>query len=282
MKLLDGNKIANQLLDNVKLSITEYKTKFNSSPKLSTILVGNNPASEVYINNKIEACKKVGILSHNIRLSNKISQQELIEIILNLNQDPTITGILIQLPLPKHIPNHKILEQIDPLKDVDGLSPLSMGKLCYKISALNVCTPLGIIRLLKYYNLENLAGKNVTIVGSSIIVGKPLAIMLMDLQATVTICNIFTKDLKNKIKDADILISAIGKRNIIDSSWLKPNVVAIDVGINRDEIGKIHGDLDFDTAKNIASFITPVPGGIGPMTIAILMENTLTAAKLQR
>ncbi|NQY41984.1 MAG: bifunctional 5,10-methylenetetrahydrofolate dehydrogenase/5,10-methenyltetrahydrofolate cyclohydrolase [Legionellales bacterium] len=281
MRLLDGNKVSNKLLDNVKTSLIEFKDKFNLFPKLATILVGNDPASEIYIKNKIEACKKIGILSKDIRLPNNIEQQELEEVIINLNQDPTITGILIQLPLPNHIVSYKILQKISPIKDVDGLSFMSMGGLCYDQSPLKVCTPLGILTLLNYYNLDNLQGKNVTIVGASIIVGKPLAIMCINLQATVTICNIFTKDLQNKINNADILVSAIGKRNIINSSWLKPNVIAIDVGINRDEHGNIYGDLDFETAKEVASFITPVPGGVGPMTIATLMENTLTAAKLQ-
>jgi methylenetetrahydrofolate dehydrogenase (NADP+)/methenyltetrahydrofolate cyclohydrolase len=281
MNLLDGKKVATEILHDLKKHVDAYITKFNKQPKLITILVGDDPASKLYIKKKIDACKEIGILSQNIHLPNSIKQQDLIKTITQLNKDPSVNGILLQLPLPQHISTNNVLEKIAPQKDVDGLSPLSLGRLCLDNSLLNVCTPQGILKLLKYYNLADLSGKNVTIVGSSIIVGKPLAILFMNLGATVTVCNILTKNLQQHVKNADILVSAIGKKNIIQSSWFKPQVIAIDVGINRDENGSVSGDLDFETTKNIASYITPVPNGVGPMTIATLMENTIRAAKLQ-
>lgn len=282
MTILDGNKVANQILDDIKKQVTEYENKFQNLPKLATILIGDDPASKTYVNNKLTTCKKVGILSKDIYLPKDVEQLKLIKIIHELNQDQSINGILLQLPLPKGISTNRVLTEIDPIKDVDGLSPLSFGKLCHNKPLLNVCTALGIQRLLEHYELGDFASKNITIVGSSIIVGKPLALMFINMGATVTVCNILTKNLQQNIQNADILVSAIGKKNIIQSSWLKPGVIAIDVGINHDENNRISGDLDFDSAKNIASSITPVPGGVGPMTIAILMENVLYAAKMQR
>lgn len=273
-QILDGKQLADDILLQLKMQITQ---SYKIIPKLCTILVGNDPASMLYIEKKHSACEYIGIAYESIHLPANISTEQLIEVIHSKNIDDDIHGILVQLPLPEHINQTEILHYISPLKDVDGLNPYSIGDLVYNIDYFTPCTPKGIFRLLEHYKISNLTGKNVTIIGASIIVGKPLAIMAMNRNATVSVCNINTKKINDYLNDADIIISAAGTPNCIQTEAIKPGAVIIDVGINKVD-NKIVGDINFNEAKAIASFITPVPGGVGPMTVAMLMENTLIAA----
>ena len=279
MKLLDGRLVANDLLDTLKGEVESLQKK-NVSPKLVVILVGNNPASLSYIKQKRKACEKTGILWEQINYEESITTQELIETIERLNNQDDVHGILVQLPIPKHISTPDVIKAIDPKKDVDGFTAYNLGKmfLSTDFEDLPPCTPAGVIKMLDYYNID-VAGMDATIVGASNIVGKPLTTMLLNRGATTTTCHIKTKDLKANTLKADLLCVAVGKINLITEDMVKDGVIVVDIGINRKEDGKLCGDTDFEKISKKASYITPVPGGAGPMTVACLMENTVKAAK---
>jgi len=270
-KLIDGKAISLQIKNEVKDKVSEL-AKIGKEVCLAVIQVGNDPASSVYVGNKKKACEYCGIRSESYELPENISEDELLELIARLNADERVNGILVQLPVPKHINEDKIIMAIDPKKDVDGFSPLSVGALCIGRDGYRSCTPAGIIELLKRSGVE-IAGKECVVVGRSNIVGKPMAIMMLQENATVTICHSKTKDLKEVCKRADILIVAIGKPKMINKEYVKDGAVVIDVGIHRNENNKLCGDVDFDDVEPACSYITPVPGGVGPMTIAMLMHN---------
>ena len=268
--ILDGKKLRDKLLNELQKKIDKFEVK----PTLAVILVGENPASKIYVNNKHKIAQKIGINSQIISYPEDISEQLLLDKIEELNKNKDINAILVQLPLPKHISKEKVINKIDPKKDVDGFTPYNFGKL-FSGEKPNVypCTPKGILSLLDEYNIE-IAGKHAVVIGRSNIVGRPVAQMLLDRNATVTMCHSYTKNLANITKTADILVSAVGK-NIIKGEMLKSGCVVVDVGIFKDESGKTRGDVDFETSSKIASYISPVPGGVGPMTIASLMFNTV-------
>ena len=277
-KIIDGKEISQSILNNVTDSVNSLK-KRGINPCLSVILVGDDPASQVYVRNKEKACEKVGIISKSLRLPATISQEELENIITDLNNDKNVNGILLQLPLPKHLNEEKALLKIEAAKDVDGFHVINTGKLMRGLDCIMPCTPKGCIEMLDYigYNCD---GKNAVVIGRSNLVGKPLAIMLLQKNATVTLCHSHTQDLKEITKKADILVAAIGKPKFVTEDMVKEGAVVIDVGINRVD-GKLCGDVDFDKCYEKVSFITPVPGGVGKMTIAMLMQNTLKATKIQ-
>lgn len=278
-KIINGKAVAQK----VKIDVAEEVNKLRKNGViigLAVIIVGDNQASRIYVNNKKKACAEVSIHSKEYALPETTSQSELIELISNLNNDDSINGILVQLPLPKHIDEKAVIEAIDPLKDVDAFHEINVGKIMIGDYSLLPCTPAGIIELLDSQNIE-IEGKHCVIVGRSNIVGKPMAMLLLHRNGTVTICHSKTKNLKEICLNADILIAAIGKAKFITSDMIKKDAVVIDVGMNRDENGKLCGDVDFDNVEKIVSYITPVPGGVGPMTIAMLMKNTVTAASLQ-
>lgn len=269
--LIDGKAISIQVKDEVKEKVALLKSQ-GKEVCLAVIQVGNDPASTVYVGNKKKACEYCGIRSESYELAEETTEDELIELINRLNSDSKVNGILVQLPLPSHIDEDKIIMAIDPSKDVDGFSPQSVGALCIGRPGYRSCTPAGIIQLLKRSNID-IAGKECVIIGRSNIVGKPMALMMLQENATVTICHSRTKDLKEVAKRADILIVAIGKPKMINKDYVKEGAVVIDVGIHRNENNKLCGDVDFDDVVDICSYITPVPGGVGPMTIAMLMNN---------
>ena len=276
-KIIYGSEVAASIKEELKQEISLIKGRL---PKLCVVLVGNNPASLSYVKGKEKATIEVGMLSDVIRLDEQTSEQELIQLINQLNSDDSVDGILVQMPLPKHISENNIMEHISPKKDVDGLNPYNIGRLYLKEEGLFPCTPLGVIEILKRSNIK-IAGKNAVIVGRSKLVGNPVSKMLLDENATVTTCHSKTADLKAVCKSADILVVAIGKEKFITKDYVKDGAVVIDVGINRNEEGKLVGDVDFDDVKDIASFITPVPKGVGPMTIAMLLSNTYKAYKIR-
>ncbi|MBS3810788.1 MAG: bifunctional methylenetetrahydrofolate dehydrogenase/methenyltetrahydrofolate cyclohydrolase FolD [Halanaerobiales bacterium] len=278
-KIIDGKQIAKNIRMELKEEITDLKEE-GRAPGLTVVMVGNNPASETYVSMKEKAALEIGMNSSLIKKEEDISEKELLDLIDDLNNDPDVDGILVQLPLPDHIEEKKVIESIVPDKDVDGFHPINTGRLFSgQEDALRyeACTPLGIIRLLEREGIE-IDGKNATIVGRSNIVGKPVAHLLLERHATVTICHSHTKDLKAETKRADIVVAAVGRPEMITGDMIKEGAVVIDVGINRVD-GKLLGDVEFDTAKEAASKITPVPGGVGPMTIAMLMENTVKSRK---
>lgn len=276
-QIINGKEIAKKLREKIKNEVQELKGK-GITPGLAVILVGDDPASQVYVRNKEKACQEVGIYSEIHHLSETISQSELINLIDKLNTNPQIHGILVQLPIPAHLNEKEVIERISPQKDVDGFHPLNAGALFVGEKSLQPCTPKGCLYLLKEIGYD-LKGKKAVVVGRSNIVGKPVAMMLLQEHATVTICHSRTKDLKSELLQADVVVAAVGKTNFIKGDMLKPGAVVLDVGINRLENGKLVGDVDFETAKEKASWITPVPGGVGPMTIAMLLANTLEAAQ---
>ena len=275
--ILDGKKLAENITEQIKQEVS----KLSKKPKLAVVLVGNNPASEIYVRNKQKKAEYLGYESIVIPLPEDISEDNLLEHIFILNEDTNINAILVQLPLPKHINKQRILEAIDPIKDVDGFTSYNFGRIAlgYKPYAFP-CTPKGIIRMLDEYNIQ-IEGRNTLVIGRSNIVGKPLALMLQNRNATVTMAHSKTKNLKEIAQNADIIISAVGTPNLITSDFIRENAVIIDVGINRTEEG-LKGDVAFNEVKSKASFITPVPGGVGPMTIAMLMENTFELFKKQQ
>lgn len=268
--ILDGKKLRDKIIENLKAKVDTFEEK----PTLVVILVGENPASKIYVNNKKKMAEKIGIHSEVINYPANITEAELLDKIEELNNNKKVTAILVQLPLPKHISKDNVMNKIIPSKDVDGFTPYNFGKLFSgETPTVYPCTPKGILLLLDEYNIE-IEGKHVVIVGRSNIVGKPLSQMMLNKNATITICHSHTKNLSQITKTADILVSAVGK-NIIEGEMLKTDCVIVDVGIFKDENGKTRGDVDFESASKIASFISPVPGGVGPMTIASLMLNTV-------
>jgi methylenetetrahydrofolate dehydrogenase (NADP+)/methenyltetrahydrofolate cyclohydrolase len=278
--IIDGNKIAQDIRNEVRQSALELKNQKGITPGLAVVLVGEDPASQVYVGRKAKACAEAGFLSREYKLPADMSEEKLLSLINDLNKDQLIHGILVQLPLPKHISTEKIIAAIDPHKDVDGFHPYNVGSLVTGSPLFISCTPQGIMELIARTGID-LKGKEAVVVGRSNIVGKPIALLLLAQHATVTICHSRTKDLPAVTRRADILIAAIGKAHMIKADMVKDGVIVIDVGVNRLENGKLAGDVDFNEVAPKASFITPVPGGVGPMTIAMLMKNTLDAAQMK-
>ena len=278
-KILDGKKASAELLKKITKEVSAWK-KRGVTPGIAFILVGHHPASQIYVRNKVAACAKVGIVSQKIELPASISEQKLCETIRKCNKNKNIHGILVQLPLPASIHAQRVLSSIDPKKDVDGFHPGNSGKLVLGIDGLRPCTPLGILYLLESLKM-NWQGKNAVVIGRSAVVGKPVALMLLEQDMTVQICHSKTKNLKEKVLQADLLVVAAGKAKLVPGSWIKKGAVVIDVGIHRLSNGKIVGDVDFSSAQKRARAITPVPGGVGPMTIAMLLKNTLEALQEQ-
>ncbi len=278
--LIDGKATAAQIKEDLKHTIQDRKAKSLPIPGLDVILVGDDPASAVYVRTKQKACETVGIKSRMHHLPADINQQHLENLIDKCNSDKDCNGILLQLPLPSHLNTNDLLERIAINKDVDGFHPFNMGRLAQGRGTLSPCTPHGVITLLRSSNIE-LEGKDAVVIGASNIVGRPMALELLAARCTVTICHSKTKDLASKVNSADILVVGIGRPGVVQTDWIKPGAVIIDIGFNRLQSGKIVGDIEFNTAKEIASYITPVPGGVGPMTVATLLENTLLATKIQ-
>ena len=274
MTVINGKEVAQKLKDDIAAQVKEN----GYTPGLAVIIVGNDPASRVYVNNKKKACEYCGFYSEEYALAENTTQGEVIALIEQLNRDDKIDGILCQLPLPRHIDEKAVIEAIAPAKDVDAFCEADVGKVMIGNYTFSPCTPAGVMELLKYYGID-VGGKNAVIIGRSNIVGKPMAMLLLHADATVTICHSKTANLKDICRRADILVSAVGKIGAVSADMVKEGAVVIDVGINRNSEGKLQGDADYDAIKEKASFITPVPGGVGPMTIAVLMQNTLKAYK---
>ena len=280
MTLLDGKALSNKIKDEVKVEVEELIKEKSVTPGLAVILVGNDAASATYVASKAKSCKNAGIYSVVHEMPDTISQDELLETIKRMNENPSLDGILVQLPLPKHIDTTIVLEAIDPLKDVDGFHPYNVGRMVSNLDSFLPATPFGVMRMFEEYNID-LKGKNVCVIGSSDIVGKPMAALLINAKATVTVCNSSTKDLASHTKAADIVVIAVGVPHLLKGDMLKDGAVVIDVGINRLDTGKLTGDADFEDCKDKCSHITPVPGGVGPMTIGMLLKNTVKAARLR-
>ncbi|MFQ5646493.1 MAG: bifunctional methylenetetrahydrofolate dehydrogenase/methenyltetrahydrofolate cyclohydrolase FolD [bacterium] len=277
-KIISGKEISKRIKEELGAEVAALKKDRGIVPGLAVILVGDNPASHVYVRNKEKGCEAAGIHSAKYELSEDSSEAELLSVIEKLNRDENIDGILVQLPLPSHMDEQKVLEAITPSKDVDGFHPYNVGKLMTGDAAFISCTPFGIMKMLEYSEIE-LEGRQAVIVGRSNIVGKPMALLLMEKNATPTICHSRSKPLGEYTRRADILVAAIGRAKMITADMVKPGAVVIDVGINRTEEGKLVGDVDFENVKEVAGAITPVPGGVGPMTIAMLLFNTVLSAK---
>ena len=278
-ELIDGKKISQQRIEAVAQAVKARQEKGLHTPCLAVVLVGNDPASAVYVRNKKLACQKSGIESRSYELPSETTQDDLLKLVDELNGDPAVDGILVQLPLPAHINSQAVLERIEPHKDVDGFHPYNVGRLVVKMPLMRPCTPKGVMTLLEAYGIDP-KGKKAVVVGASNIVGRPQALELLLSRATVTICHSATQNLADEIAAADILVVGVGIPNFVKGEWVKPGAVVIDVGINRLDDGSLCGDVEFDVAKERASMITPVPGGVGPMTIATLLENTVHAASL--
>ena len=278
MQIIDGKSLSKKVQLSVKTEVEKLKREKNIVPGLAVIIVGNDPASHAYVSMKEKACKAVGFYSIAHKMPESITEDEIVQIITMMNNNPHIHGILVQLPLPKHIDTTKILEVIDPKKDVDGFHAYNVGRMVTNLDSFVACTPLGVMKMFDEYNIE-LEGKDVVVVGASNIVGKPMASLLLNRNATVTITHIYTKDLSSHTKKADIIIVGVGVVNLIKEDMVKDGAVVIDIGINRLEDGSLVGDVDFDKVAPKCSYITPVPGGVGPMTIAMLLSNTLKATK---
>ncbi len=274
-QVISGNSLATKIKGEIAAQISLNLAQGKRAPGLAVILVGADPASQVYVGSKRKSCAELGIESKSYDLPENTSEQVLLDLIEQLNQDETVDGILVQLPLPKQIDSTKVIEAIRPDKDVDGFHPYNVGRLCQRIPTLRACTPYGVMKLLETTGV-NLYGKHAVIVGASNIVGRPMALELLLGGCTVTVTHRFTQDLESHIRQADILVVAVGKPKFIPGDWVKEGAIVIDVGINRLD-GKLVGDVDYDVASQKASFITPVPGGVGPMTVAMLMQNTLQA-----
>ncbi|MCS2610650.1 bifunctional methylenetetrahydrofolate dehydrogenase/methenyltetrahydrofolate cyclohydrolase FolD [Halomonas dongshanensis] len=277
-QLIDGKAIAAQVRQRVATKIASRLENGLRAPGLAVVIVGQDPASHVYVSNKHRACEQAGILSFQHQLPATTSQADLEALVDQLNQDPSVDGILVQLPLPDHLDARPILERILPNKDVDGFHPYNLGRLAQRLPALRPCTPKGIMTLLEQSGL-NVRGLDATIIGASNIVGRPMALELMLAGCTTTVCHRFTQDLEAHVRRADLVVAAVGKPHFIPGEWIKRGAIVIDVGINRLEDGRLVGDVDFAAASTLASHITPVPGGVGPMTVATLLENTLQAAE---
>ena len=280
MILLDGKALSEKIKEEVKVEVAQLVEEKHITPGLAVILVGSDAASATYVASKAKSCKNAGIYSVVHEMPDSITQEELLETIEMMNKNPKLDGILVQLPLPKHIDTTVVLEAINPLKDVDGFHPYNVGKMVSNLDSFLPATPFGVMRMFEEHNIE-LSGKDVVVIGSSDIVGKPMASLLINKKATVTVCNSRTKDLKAHTSKADIVIIAVGVPYLLKEDMVKDGAIVIDVGINRLDTGKLVGDADFEGLKNKCSFLTPVPGGVGPMTIAMLLKNTIKAAKLR-
>ncbi len=277
-QLIDGNALSRQLRTEVAARTAALKSR-GITPGLAVVLVGDNPASQVYVRNKVKACEDVGFHSVLEKYDASMTEEQLLARVQALNNDPSIHGILVQLPLPKHIDDHKVIEAISPLKDVDGFHVASAGALMVGEVGFKACTPYGCMKMLESIGMKDLSGKHAVVIGRSNIVGKPMAMMLLAANATVTVCHSGTADLAAMTRQADVVVAAVGKRNVLTADMVKPGAVVIDVGMNRNDEGKLCGDVDFEGVKQVAGYITPVPGGVGPMTITMLLVNTLEAAE---
>lgn len=281
MQLIDGKALSHKVQANVATKVEQLKQEKNIVPGLAVILIGDDPASHAYVKMKAKACEKVGFYSITHSMPDTISQDEIIATIEMMNNNPRIDGILVQLPLPSHVDTDKILEVIDPNKDVDGFHAYNVGRLVTNLDSFVACTPLGVMKMFEAYDID-LKGKDVCVVGASNIVGKPMASLLLNADATVTITHIHTKDLKAHTSRADIIVVGVGVPKLITEEMVKEGAIVIDIGINRIEDGSLVGDVDFKNVSSKCAYITPVPGGVGPMTIAMLLSNTLKSAKGRR
>ncbi|WP_164864873.1 bifunctional methylenetetrahydrofolate dehydrogenase/methenyltetrahydrofolate cyclohydrolase FolD [Helicobacter pylori] len=279
--LLDGQALAYSIEKDLKNKIQIITAQTHKRPKLAVILVGKDPASITYVNMKIKACQRVGMDFDLKTLQEDVTEAELLSLIKDYNTNQNISGVLVQLPLPRHIDSKMVLEAIDPSKDVDGFHPLNIGKLCTQKESFLPATPMGVMRLLKHYHIE-IKGKDVAIIGASNIIGKPLSMLMLNAGASVSVCHILTKDISFYTQNADIVCVGVGKPDLIKASMLKKGAVVVDIGINHLNDGRIVGDVDFNNAQKVAGFITPVPKGVGPMTIVSLLENTLIAFEKQQ
>lgn len=277
-EIISGKLVSSEVRNSIKSEIEIFKSESGINPGLAVILVGNNPASRVYVRNKHKACLEVGINSYEITMPEETTEEELLNKIAELNADESVHGILVQLPLPKHISEDNVINSISPEKDVDAFHPANVGKIVIGKYDFLPCTPAGIMELLHFYNID-ISGKECVVIGRSNIVGKPMALLLLAENGTVTVCHSRTKELSEVTKRADILVVAIGRPKFVTKDMVKPGAVVIDVGINRLNDGKLCGDVDYEAVEPIVDMITPVPGGVGPMTITMLLKNTLTAAK---
>ncbi|MGA9851921.1 MAG: bifunctional methylenetetrahydrofolate dehydrogenase/methenyltetrahydrofolate cyclohydrolase FolD [Gammaproteobacteria bacterium] len=277
-QIIDGKALAQEIRGDIRRRVALRNQNKQRTPGLAVVLVGTDPASEIYVRNKRQACKEIGFISRAFDLPANTSEAVLLKLVDELNTDPVIDGILVQLPLPPHINTETVIERIRPGKDVDGFHPYNVGRLAQRIPLLRPCTPYGIIKLLEKYG-EIFTGRDAVVVGASNIVGRPMAMELLLMGATVTVCHRFTTNLEQHVRNADILVVAVGKPKLIPGAWIKPGATVIDVGMNRLRDGKLVGDVEFETARERAAFITPVPGGVGPMTVTMLLSNTLTAAE---
>ena len=281
-QLIDGLALSRQLRAEAATRAAALTAR-GHQPGLAVVLVGDNPASQVYVRNKVKACEEAGIHSRLEKYDASMTEAELLARVDALNNDPTIHGILVQLPLPKHIDDHKVIEAISPAKDVDGFHVASAGALLVgrigEVGGFKACTPYGCIKMLESIGMKDLTGKHAVVIGRSNIVGKPMALMLLAANATVTVCHSGTASLSAMTRQADVIVAAVGKRDVLTADMVKPGAVVIDVGMNRNDDGKLCGDVDFDGVKEVAGWITPVPGGVGPMTIAMLLVNTLESAE---
>jgi len=280
-QILDGKAIATELKYSVKQKVDKMVAEGNRAPGLVVILVGENPASQVYVRNKQNSCEQVGFYSELKRLSADTSEEELLSLIDELNEREEVDGILVQLPLPAHIDEETVTERILPTKDVDGFHPYNVGRLTLRMPLLRPCTPKGVMTMLEKTGVD-LVGKDAVIIGQSNIVGRPMALELLAARCTITICHSKTRDLEEKVRNADIVVAAVGVPKFVKGDWLKPGAIVIDVGINRLDDGTLCGDVDYESAAKQAEWITPVPGGVGPMTVATLLENTLQAAEMHK
>ena len=277
--IIDGKLVANEVRDEIAVEVAELKKK-GIEPALAVVIVGEDPASKVYVSNKKKACEKAGIISIEYALPATTTQAQLLELIEKLNKDPKVNGILVQMPLPKGLNEREVINAISPEKDVDAFHPENVGRIMIGEYSFLPCTPAGIVILLERYNVD-ISGKHCVIIGRSNIVGKPMSMLMLQKNATVTVCHSKTADLKGICKQADIIIAAVGRPKFVTADMVKEGAVVIDVGINRDENNKLCGDVDFEAVKDKVSLITPVPGGVGPMTVTVLLKNTLKAALLQ-
>ena len=279
-RLIDGKQIAQDFRHAVRDAVDRRLARGQRAPGLAVILVGNDPASKIYVGKKIEACQQAGLVSQAIYPEADVSQDELLALIDRFNADDEIDGVLVQLPLPDHIDATKVIERVRPDKDVDGFHPYNVGRLAQRVPQLRACTPLGIVRLLESIN-EPFRGRQAVVVGASNIVGRPMALEFLLKGATTTVCHRFTRDLEYEVGQAEILVVGVGKPGLIKGEWIREGATVIDVGMNRLDSGKLVGDIEFEAAAERAAWITPVPGGVGPMTVAMLMSNTLRAAELR-
>ncbi len=278
-QLIDGNALSKQVRAEVAQRAAALVARTGTKPGLAVVLVGDNPASQVYVRNKVKACEDVGFHSVLEKYEATMTEAELLARVEALNKDPAIHGILVQLPLPKHIDDHKVIEAISPAKDVDGFAVESAGALMVGEPGFKACTPYGCMKMLESIGMKNLRGKHAVVIGRSNIVGKPMAMMLLAADATVTVCHSGTADLGAITRQADVVVAAVGKQKVLTADMVKPGAVVIDVGMNRNDEGRLCGDVDFDGVKEVAGWITPVPGGVGPMTITMLLVNTMESAE---